>query len=66
MGMQHECKKGTVIEVNGVRIEVLRGSPRLEITANTNAGMRLKECPSTTTSYSRGKLKESILRSQDK
>ncbi|WP_425613606.1 hypothetical protein NA78x_003441 [Anatilimnocola sp. NA78] len=33
MGMQHECKKGTVIVVNGVRIEVLRGSPRLEISA---------------------------------
>jgi hypothetical protein len=26
MGLQHECQKGTVIEVNGVRIEVLRGS----------------------------------------
>jgi hypothetical protein len=33
MGMQTEAKKGTVIEVGGVRIEVLRGSPQLEISA---------------------------------
>jgi hypothetical protein len=33
MGLKHEAKKGTVIEVNGVTIKVLRGSPRLEITA---------------------------------
>ncbi|QDU28898.1 Acetyltransferase (GNAT) family protein [Anatilimnocola aggregata] len=37
MGLQTEAKKGTVIEVNGVRIEVLRGSPRLEITAPPDA-----------------------------
>lgn len=33
MGMQHECKKGTVIQVGEVRIEVLRGSPRLAVIA---------------------------------
>ena len=33
MGMMYKAKKGTVIEANGVRITVLRGSPRLEITA---------------------------------
>lgn len=33
MGLKHKAKKGTVIEVNGVTITVLRGSPRLEITA---------------------------------
>jgi hypothetical protein len=33
MGLKHEAKKGTVIEVNGVKITVLRGSPQLEITA---------------------------------
>ena len=33
MGLKHEAKKGTIIEANGVRITVLRGSPRLEITA---------------------------------
>lgn len=33
MGLKHEAKKGTVIEVNGVKITVLRGSPTLEITA---------------------------------
>jgi len=33
MGLKHRAKKGTVIEVNGVTITVLRGSPRLEITA---------------------------------
>ena len=33
MPLQTEAKKGTVIEVGGVRIEVLRGSPRLEICA---------------------------------
>ena len=31
MGLKHEAKKGTVIEVNGVTIRVLRGSPLLEI-----------------------------------
>ena len=33
MGLKHKAKKGTVIKVNGVTITVLRGSPRLEITA---------------------------------
>ena len=33
MGLKHEAKKGTVIEVNGVKIVVLRGSPLLEVTA---------------------------------
>lgn len=33
MGLKHKAKKGTVIEANGVRITVLRGSPQLEITA---------------------------------
>lgn len=43
MGMQTEVKKGTIIEVNGVRIEVLRGSPRLEITAPN--GVRITTLP---------------------
>jgi len=33
MGLRHEAKKGTVIEANGVKVKVLRGSPLLEITA---------------------------------
>ena len=33
MGLKHEAKKGDTIEANGVTIKVLRGSPRLEITA---------------------------------
>jgi GNAT superfamily N-acetyltransferase len=41
MGMQTEAKKGTVIRIGDVRIEVLRGSPRLEITAPTAARITL-------------------------
>lgn len=37
MGLKHEAKPGTVIEANGVKIVVLRGSPRLDITAPVGA-----------------------------
>ncbi len=40
MGLKHEAKKGTVIEVNGVTITVLRGSPRLEITAPRDVAIK--------------------------
>ena len=40
MGLKHEAKKGTVIEVNGVTIKVLRGSPHLEITAPREAKIK--------------------------
>jgi hypothetical protein len=33
MGLKHKAKKGTVIEVIGVKIAILRGSPLLEIDA---------------------------------
>jgi hypothetical protein len=33
MGLKHKAKKGTVVEVNGVKVIVLSGSPKLEIVA---------------------------------
>ena len=46
MGLKHEAKKGTVIDVNGVKITVLRGSPRLEITAPAQCTHHCQRNPS--------------------
>jgi hypothetical protein len=46
MGLKHQAKKSTVIEVNGVTVRVLRGSPQLEITAPRESSIRIgKEAP---------------------
>jgi len=42
MGMLHKAKKGTIIEANGVRISVIRGSPLLEISAPTEVPIRMR------------------------
>jgi len=42
MGLKHEAEKGTVIEANGVTITVLRGSPRLEITAPPEVAIHVR------------------------
>lgn len=42
MGLKHRAKKGTVIEANGVRVTVLRGSPELEIMAPRNVGIKIR------------------------
>jgi len=41
MGLKHKAKKGTVIEANGVKVTVLRGSPELEITAPENVAVSI-------------------------
>ncbi len=49
MGLKHEAKKGTVIEANGVKIVVLRGSPLLEITAPPNVGIKMSSATTLAT-----------------
>ena len=41
MGLKHEAKQGTTIEVNGVKVTVLRGSPQLDITAPRDFVIRI-------------------------
>ena len=42
MGMKHKAKKGTIIEVNGVKVIVLAGSPKLEIEAPKEAVIAIR------------------------
>ena len=41
MGLKHEAKQGTTIEVNGIKVTVLRGSPQLDITAPRDVAIRI-------------------------
>lgn len=43
MGLKHEAKRGTTIEVNGVKVTVLRGSPQLDITAPREAAITIRQ-----------------------
>jgi hypothetical protein len=41
MGLKHEAKKGTVIEISGpAKITVLRGAPQLEIEASSEVAIK--------------------------
>lgn len=42
MGLKHKAKKGTVIEANGVKVTVLAGSPKLEVSAPENVGITIR------------------------
>ena len=46
MGLKHEAKKGTVIEISGpARITVLRGAPQLAIEASSDVVITMREVP---------------------
>lgn len=53
MGLKHEAKQGTTIEVNGVKVTVLRGSPQLDITAPRELVIRIGRDNSLTKSLER-------------